>query len=560
MINYTSVLRSNSQDEYSQVFKEAVNTLKNTCHINALNGAADLYSDSVAFNRYAEKLVEGFDANTAEDIKKLLKNNQMQVLSEASLAGIPPITALNAPTLVKMWAKSGLKNVIPTQVTDKPVFSVLSNHPYMIADDGTHIDLPEGLFDQGDRNNRKRNGVGNKEAYTVTIPMTELKAGLDLRTATSSKLTTVKCLSVNTGDSSKDTAEHLVARLKEDELDYVKVVKGVTASGDAVIVEGNKDGKKDSRQSLGRKFYFKAVDSAHSISEDVLGHVDMEERFLQFLSTGTGLQSLVFEIGVASTWHRRSTEVSFEVRRRDFEIPTGEHFEVNLPLEFINDMYALYQIDSAAMATETLSNVINQKLEQEIDEFLGQYVMADERKAKYHKEFDVHAPGQYGMMPKDYLAELRRVIDYLANLIKTDSYFYQGYFVIYGNPVDIALLPNVDWTFNSASDNVNGVNVNFSYGAMSGANKYVIVGSDLIPMGELRMIMCPTVDDYKTFMYYPYTFNIVNNYLNANGKNTMPNLMMTKRHTFGDFMNLSACITIKNNDGTIFDKNIAINK
>ena len=75
MINYTSVLRSNSQDEYSQVFKEAVNTLKNTCHINALNGAADLYSDSVAFNRYAEKLVEGFDANTAEDIKKLLKKS-----------------------------------------------------------------------------------------------------------------------------------------------------------------------------------------------------------------------------------------------------------------------------------------------------------------------------------------------------------------------------------------------------------------------------------------------------------------------------------------------------
>lgn len=555
MIQYTNVLKSNGQDGYSHVFREAVETLRNTCNVNALNDSQDLYGDPVAFNKYVNKLTEGFDPAQAEQIKKLLNNNRMQVLSEASLAGIPPITALNAPTLVKMWAKSGLKNVIPTQVTDKPVFSVLSNHPYMIADDGTRVELPEGLFEGGDRTNRRRNAVGNKEAWTVEIKLSDLKAGLDLKdTANAAKLLNVKCLSSNKADLA---AADLQKRLGEDELDYVKVVDGVlsTATDKRLPIElKDKDGKADSRQSLGRKFYFHCEDA------DVLGHVDMESRVMQFLATSEAkVDTLKFEIGVASTQHRRSTEVSFEVRRRDFEIPTGEHFEVNLPLEFINDMYALYQIDSAAMATETLSNVINQKLEQEIDEFLGEFV-TDNSRAAYKKTFDVHPAGQYAMIPKDYLSELRRVIDFLANKIKTDSYFYQGYFVIYGNPVDIALLPNVDWSFNSASDNVNGINTNFSIGAMSGSNKYVIVGSDLIPMGELRMIMCPTVDDYKTFMYYPYTFNIVNNYLNANGKNTMPNLMMTKRHTFGDFMNLSARIEIKNNDGTIFDSTIAVNK
>ena len=551
MIQYANVLKSNNNDGYTHVFREAVESLRNTCQVNALNGAQDLYGDPVAFAKYTNKLVEGFAPEQAEQIKKLLENNRMQVLSEASLAGIPPITALNAPTLVKMWAKSGLKNVIPTQVTDKPVFSVLSNHPYMIADDGSHIELPEGLFDGEKRENRKRNAVGNKEAYVITIAMDDLKAGLNLAdSANASKITFVKALA---GAKTKDISG-LQARLAEDELDYVKVLNGNdTSDGKVAITLNDKNGKKDSRQSLGRKFYFECN------GDDVLGHVDMEKRELQFLASGANVKSLTFEIGVASTWHRRSTEVSFEVRRRDFEIPTGEHFEVNLPLEFINDMYALYQIDSAAVATETLSNVINQKLEQEIDEFLEEFVMADDRKAVYHKTFDIHPAGQYAMIPKDYLSEIRRVIDYLANRIKTDSYFYQGYFVIYGNPVDIAILPNVDWTFNSASDNVNGINTNFSLGAMSGSNKYVIVGSDLLPMGELRMIMCPTVDDYKTFMYYPYTFNIVNNYLNANGKNTMPNLMMTKRHTFGDFMNLSACIEIKNNDGTIVDKTLAVN-
>src|SRR5699024_5186868 len=98
-------------------------------------------------SKYVEKLTEGFNAADAENLKALLENNRMQVLSESSLGGIPPITALNAPTIVKMWAKSGLKNVVPTQVVDKPVFSVLFNKPYMLDDKGKKVYLPEGLVD-----------------------------------------------------------------------------------------------------------------------------------------------------------------------------------------------------------------------------------------------------------------------------------------------------------------------------------------------------------------------------------------------------------------------------
>ena len=252
MIQYNNVLKSNSNDGYSHVFREAVESLRNTCNVNALNGAQDLYGDPIAFAKYTNKLVEGFEPEQAEQIKKLLDNNRRQVLSEASLAGIPPITALNAPTLVKMWAKSGLKNVIPTQVTDKPVFSVLSNHPYMIADDGTKIELPEGLFKDGKRENRRRNAVGNKEAWTLEIKLEDLKAGLDLSdSSNASKLLNVKCLS-----SAKElAASDLVDRLVQDELDYVKVIDGCLSTADSnrlPITLNDKNGKKDSRQSLGR--------------------------------------------------------------------------------------------------------------------------------------------------------------------------------------------------------------------------------------------------------------------------------------------------------------------
>ena len=507
MIQYANILRSNKQDQYSQIFSEAVEMVKNTCHINPLGGAEDLYGDSGAFTKYIEKLTEGFSPEDTETLQGLLQNNRMQVLQEASLGSIPPITSLNAPTIIKMWAKSGLKNVIPTQVVDKPVFSVLSNRPYMLKADGTKVYLPEGLTDDATRT------VGDiHEKLKITLDVADMAKTIDLAT--------------------KDAdGVGATGRLSAEEMSYVKITK---IGAQAVNVN----------MSLERRFFVTTLDG-----NNVFGQVDLEARTCVFAQTAAAPVAIELEIGVSNANHTRSTEVSFEVERRDFEIPTGEHFEVNLPLEFINDMYALYKIDSASTATETMSNIISQKLEQEIDQFLT--VSIGQRDVAFKKAFNVHPNTAFAMQPKDWVEELKRIVDYLAMLMKNKSYFYQGYFVIYGNPIDTALLPNVSWTFNSASDNVNGINANYSVGAMSGSNKYVIVSSDLVASGALKMIMVPTVEDYKTFMYYPYTFNIVNNYLNAQGKKTMPNLMMTKRHIMAEFMNLSAEITISGNDGTI---------
>lgn len=452
MIQYTPVLKSNlgANDEYSQVFTEAVQTVKNTCHLNPIRQASALYSDKVAFNKYIEKLTEGFSATDAENLQAILRNNQMQVLSEASLGGIPPITALNCPTIVKMWAKSGLKNVIPTQVVDKPVFSVLFSKPYMLDEKGEKVYLPEGLVDKATKH------VGNKEKMTLKIEKSNNGKVVDLKTVDKS------------------------GRLAQEEVDYVKVTK----IGDVAC---------NQKQSLERRFYITLEDNV------VMGQCDMEKRTVIFMQTKSPAEDIEIEVGVSSAQHTRSTEISFEVEKRDFEIPTGEHFEANMPLEFINDMYALYQIDSAAMATETMSNVINQKLEQDIDAFLSEYI---DENVQYHRSFNIRPMVHYSIQPKDWVEELKRVIDYLAAVMKNKSYFYQGYFVIYGNPVDTALLPNVSWTFNSASDNVNGIGVNYAIGAMSGTHKYVIVSSDLVEQGALKMIMVPTVQDYKTFMYY----------------------------------------------------------
>ena len=83
----------------------------------------------------------------------------------------------------------------------------------------------------------------------------------------------------------------------------------------------------------------------------------------------------------------------------------------------------------------------------------------------------------------------------------------------------------------------------------NGAIPYEIVSSENLPFGELRIFFYPTSDDHMTYCYFPYTFNVENNgYRDPNAPN-VPSLMMTKRHTFEEFVPVQAVIRILNNTG-----------
>src|SRR5699024_6521857 len=94
------------------------------------------------------------------------------------------------------------------------------------------------------------------------------------------------------------------------------------------------------------------------------------------------------------------------------------------------------------------------------------------------------------------------------------------------------------------------VEVDYSIGALSGSNRYTVVASDLVPAGELTMFFVPLTNKFMTVKYYPYTFNIVHNYLNTQNPN-IPSVMMTKRHTIEEFLPMVVKIEIKNNDGSL---------
>lgn len=522
MIEYRNEHNAYNTDAFSESLREASEYFKLEHDTNVIgDGFKDVLTESALFESYADRLTEGLDATEEAQVRQLLENSRRTILSESVTAGIPGLTSLTMPAIRKMWAKVALKYAIPTETVKTPTFSVAFNRPF-IEDKalGKKEYLPEAL-----RNSR--NGLAEKRRIPADFFALPLVA---------KDLLAEAGVSASTGDSLD--RQFFISGVKLEALD---------ASGlNAEVVEVSVRSKVDINNRLYLEVAGKHSDG--TVVEDVLlGTVDPAKGTVSLTSLQGKVKEVKFDAFVSSEAHTKATNVSFEIERRDITIGTGEHIEASLPLEMLQDTMALYNIDGASEVVDIMSNVVSTKLDQEIMNFLDDSFDAN---PTYKGAFDVHPAPQFAGNPKQWLEEIKRVIDFHATKLKSETYYHNGYFVIVGNPLDVDLIPNVSWTFNRVADAQNGIDVEYSIGAVSGANRYTIISSDLIPQGELTMFYVPTTNKFLTYKYYPYTFNVVNNYLNTQNQ-AIPGVMMTKRHTLEEFLPFIVKIEIKNNDGSL---------
>lgn len=504
------------QDEFSNMLRETHAFFQQNERVSILGeGIKDILGDNNLFNNYVDKLTEGTTATEEENLRTLMENARLNIFKESTTANIAPIASLTFPVIRKLWARTALKNVVPTETVKSNAFTVSFNKPYIIDEQGERHYLPEALRDP-------KNTIGDKKRLTAD----ELKLPLEGHDL----LGDVGC-SKATGDT----------------VDINFAIASVLFGEEEVKISP-KDGKLDTNKKLYVEAELKDEHGSVTKSDIIFGYVDLARGTINAASLKGEATGIKIAGYVATDSHNRATNISFEIDKRDFTIGTGEHFEASLPIEFLQDAMATFQIDGATEVVDTLSNVISQKLDQEIYNFLtGVY---DGTNAKYLGEFDLHPSAAFAGQPKDWREEIKTVIDHFATKIKSESYAYQGYFALIGNPLDMMIIPNVNWSFNHTTDTQSGVEVDYNLGAISGQHRYNLVSSDLIPQGEIIMLFIPTTNKFMSVKYYPYTFNVVNNYLNTQ-RSAIPNIMMTKRHTIEEFLPLIGKIAIRNNDGKL---------
>lgn len=583
------ITNSTPQDAFSRRLCETQDYFAQRHQTNIIGkNFEDILTDNVLYEDYMQHLTEGFEATECAQLREMSDATRESILTE-SLEGVQPYASLTMPILVKLWARLSLKYAVPTEPVTVPAFSIAFMKPYILGADGkTKHYLPESI-----------NMQDNELAELYQLPMNDGYAqnpnfdGDPTNTKYYAKATKATAAGI-TAITEVDVANKTTADvIKKGEIQLgvggkIEKFNLFTASS----IFDKKHPTNDARYAVDRKFvitdvfynmvgpdgttvtetpvrvnakidlyrriyadvFFTEYDASCNListKDTIFGSVDLENGFLEFVSMSGRATKIRVMAFLSSETHQKSTNVDFDMDKRDIEIGTGEHIEASLPLEFLQDVKAMYQVDGAAELIDIMSNVCAQKLDQRIYQFLMRAYEGTEE--QYRKSFNVYPSGHFAMNPSEWLNELKKLFDLLATKMRGDFKCYNGYFVIVGNPIDTNILPNVSWSFNSVNDQQNGVEVQYSIGAISGANKYTIISSDLIPQGELTMFFVPTTDKFKTFEYYPYTFNVVKNYLNTVNQN-VPSIMLTKRDTIEEFVPIIAKVIIRNNDGSVYDR------
>ena len=515
MIEYRVAHTALMNDGYSTILKEASEYFAGQRVHMLGSGFDEILAENSLFNAYVDKLNKGLTADDAVQMRQLLENVRLQIMQESSISGISPIASLSMPTVRKMWVKVALKNAIPTEPVKAPKFVISYMEPYMFGADNVKIPLPAALRDMDNTYAEKK----RLDTDPLTLPV----EGADLITLAGGSVAfgdtidpKFSVTSVVITDEAATPANHTVT------VNFVLDIRNNIVG--EVAIPGTSD------------------------SDIIFVTVDRNTGLLNAASLKGNIKTFVVNGFLTSENNRNAMSVGFDIKTKDVTIGTGTHINAPISIEWLQDTMAMYQIDGALEVVDLMSNVHAQKLDQEILDFLDtSFVRAG---TPYQGTFDCRPSASFAGAPSEWRNELRKVVDYYAIKMKNDSAFSNGIFALVGNPLDTQLIPNVDWIFNSTTDERGGVEVEYNLGAYSGAMRYIIVSSVNVPQGKLRMMFIPNSPKQMTYKYYPYTFNLEKGYLDPNRPN-VPNIMVTKRHTIEELTPMACEVTILHNDGTL---------
>jgi hypothetical protein len=391
-----------------------------------------------------------------------------------------------------------LKNALPTEVVKLPKFTLSYLLPYIIKG-GTRHYLPEALMPGGSAADL----VNGQALFQGWITLADFNPGAGVVDGATKGF---KLLDTLPGGAVASAAVG-------DSIDPDFSITGIKIScaqtvGVGAAVEVAVTGLRIGSGLRGDFFYEVSAynpadlnadgtpkDGATPATDNLFGRLDRVKGTLTLACSGGLVKAVTVRGRLSSEFNLHTESVSFDVKTRDVTIGTGTHLNAPLPIEFLQDTMALYNIDGAAKVVDIMTNVLALKLDHEMRDFI-QEVFA--RNNRYTAKFDLKPYAQFAGTPKVWREQLKDVLDHFATKLKQDNMFQGGRFVIVGNELDCNLIPNVSWTFVGNAGERSGVEVDYSIGAVSGANRYDVVSSVTFPQGYLYVFFVSSQDDQMT--------------------------------------------------------------
>jgi len=580
-------------DSFTSTLREVAEEFS-ASNINVFNADdfKDVMSDNSLFGRYTEMLAQGLNDEEAEQFKTIAESSRLEALEEAALGTVAPMSFLQTPMLRKSWARTAMNKALPTEAVEKPKFTINYLHPWLKDLQGNKHYVPENLMDIDTAVSKVRLAEDVKFKFTNRCFSMNLLTGKDVDEYGNDKTTTTYT------DSVTQKYVDALAMVKDnDEVDVnVSIVCAqfkAPAAGDTVFYNGvatelateltlngealtANDLVKNCKIECGtRRGGIKGVISVDvevdaacvggeagtvivTLTDSVYGDVDVKSGRLTLMCQGDKLNWVMIKAFVSSVMNNSTLQVGFDIRDKEIHIGTGEHLEAPVPNEYITDLLRMFTLNGVSKLVEILSSFLAQKMDLDGVNFMDEVIddaIEQAPNGDFVRAFSAKPVGNYQLNPAEWPKMLGKVLDHLSMSIINMYHYEQGYFVAACNPLDAALVPEINWVFQgNGQAEYAGVNANIAFGQYQGINSWKVVSSPNIPQGAIRVLFIPTVQDQMTYKLYTYSFMLeqAGSGYNSPRNTYVPTILTSRRYAYVDVLPGAGRVTITNNSANFY--------
>lgn len=539
---HTNVIGSFIQDK-NQDFKDGVKTLyegfNSVAQLDGITDLVKIMKTEVLREDFKERLLGDVLKEEFDDpyynllpakVEQLYENSMLELVAEAAGIGqMSPIVGVTPPMLKKNFLECHAKDIVMTEIPDKPIIKVDFERKFLKDKEGNKHYIPE-IFYNDDYKEIAGKCKGKpidaswyiKEGQVQNTEQdNELKEGIRIQDfnileASGGSLTTRDSLGYDFG---------IVGVKILVDSDNVKIISGL-----------------DIQPDFGANNVFSYRIKTDNVEDIIVGQVDQYYGKVSVSSTAGKIVAVQFGGHLSNENNTESIELDREIERKEWKIGEAERINTGLTLEKIKDSKALLNIDLTAETIADMSTVLTQFEDSSILSFVDNSLETWKNKKELPfgytdgfvevGKFDCEPPSgsvatQSMWINTELKFRLNRLIDALKGKLKTSDIM----FVVYGNPVNIALLQeDVRWIVDEETK-VGGIQLDYKFGVMNSSKDriHVISSMKVAKSKGIRIVAYPTSKETITFKNYKYSVNIENAYRNPLTPLT-PNVMGASRY------------------------------
>ena len=575
--NTTNIVGSFAQDK-NKDFKEGVKVLYENF---ASNYRMDVWEDCVRILKddsmredYKQQLLGDVLEESYNDawydmhkdkVEQLFENTALEIVTESQMGMMNPIVGFTLPILKKNYYENVSKDIVLTEVPDKPFIKVAFERSFLKDREGNKYYIPEAFYDESYKKvYAKAKGTPINDTF-VQVPMTdydvlgassihnkplEYRESLAYDFCIAEVKVEVEAKKIDGGGEETETVKHVITGLNIQP-DYAAAgTFHYKIKGEVPATERTE---------------------ATTFTDIIFGQVDSYYGTVTVAAAGSIVKEVKFGGHLSNENNEHTVELDYERETREFKIEDGERLNTGLTLEKIKDTKALLNIDITSKVITDMTTVLTNFEDNNILDFLDNSFETWKNKkdlpfgygghianGKFVEQstFSCVPPAGTMVTQSQYIdSEMKFNIDRLLDQLKVKLNNKDCMFVIYAHPNNITLLNNnVKWIVDEDTK-IGGSQLEYRFGVLTNSKTRVhVVSSQKVPQRlSMRIVAYPLTEELITFKHYKYSLNIENMYRNPNTP-LIPNIMATQRYKTIELLPVQGAFKLTNNGFGLADR------